>query len=175
MAHYLSQANLETALGGPLRARQLLKPRVGEPATEPSAIGVESVLGNVDGCLRREIGKNFDLDSFDALWFNAQVRNIPAPTVPISDMDRTSINTSLKSFGRYYGALEGGEGQFMTDAVRADFERELKSMESIGARLKALGMGPQPGTSRHYKHQQPLTFGQSPVGSHRKAFDGGFT
>lgn len=170
MAHYLAQAALENAVGGPRRLRELLKARSGEAPTTASATAIESVLGNVDGCLRRQIGMSFDLDSFDALWFNVAVRNSPAPTEPMSEMDKRSIETALKAFGRYYAWLEGGEGQAMPDEVRTDHERELKAMENMGKRLHDLGSGVKPGTSRHYRHAQPQTPGNAPVGSHRRAF-----
>jgi hypothetical protein len=168
--HYLGQTDLENAVGGPRRLRELLKARQGEPPTAASATAIESVLGNVDGCLRRQIGMSFDLDAFDALWFNTAVRQAPAPAVPMSDMDKTSCQTSLKAFGRYYSWLEGSEGQAVPDEVKAEHERELKAMENMGKRLYDLGSHPKPGTSRHYTHRQPMTPGNAPSGSHRAAF-----
>lgn len=172
MPHYLAETDLENAVGGPRRLRELLKARQGESTLTASATAVESVLGNVDGCLRTQIGMSFDLDSFDALWFNAPRRNAPAPTVPMDDMDKQSIRAALKSFGRFYAWLEGGENLPMPDEVRAEHERQLLAMKNMGARLQALGSGPQPGTSRHYRHRQPMTPGHSPTGSHRDRFRG---
>lgn len=172
MAHYLSQANLENAVGGPNRLRQILKARVGEPSTAASPAAVESVLSNVDGCLRRQIGMSFDLDSFDALWFNAPRRQAPAPAVPMDEMDRRSIETALKAYAAYYAWKEGSENMAMPPEVGADHGRELEAMKAMGARLQALGSGPQPGTSRHYSHRQPMTPGHSPRGSHRYRFRG---
>lgn len=172
MPHYLDTADLENAVGGPRRLRELLKARAGEPTTAASATAVESVLGNVDGCLRTQIGMSFSLDSFDALWFNAPRRNAPAPLVPMDEMDKQSIRAALKAYGRFFSWLEGGEGQAMPPEVSAEHERQLVSMKNMGARLQALGSGPQPGTSRHYRHRQPLTPGHSPRRSHRSRFDG---
>lgn len=172
MAHYLSQTGLENAVGGPARLRQLLKARSGEAPTAASAIAIESVLGNTDGCLRSQIGMSFDLDAFDALWFNTAVRQAPAPTVPMSAMDKAAIEAALKAFGRYYAWLEGGEGQAMPEEVRAEHERALKAVENMGKRIADLGSHPKPGTSRHYTHRQPRTPGNPPTGSHRAAFKG---
>lgn len=170
--HYLAQTGLENSVGGPRRLRELLKPRQGESPTLPSAIGVESVLCNVDGCLRRQIGMSFDLDSFDALWFNIAVRGAPQPREPLADMDKRAIETALKAFGAYYSWKEGAEGQAMPDEVRADHEREMEAMKAMGARLHDLGTMNKPGSSRHYRHQQPLTPGRVPAGSHRDRFRG---
>lgn len=172
MPHYLDTADLENAVGGPARLKQLLKARSGESHLAASATAVESVQGNVDGCLRAQIGMSFDLDSFDALWFNTSIRGKPAPTVPMSDMDKQAIRTALKAFGRFYAWLEGGEGQAMPAEVTAEHERQLVAMKNMGARLADIGSGPKPGTSRHYRHRQPMTPGNSPVGSHRRAFRG---
>lgn len=172
MSHYLSTVDLENSVGGPNRLRQLLKPRVGEPSTAASPVAVESVLGNVDGCLRRQIGMSFDLDSFDALWFNTAVRRAPAPPEPMSDGDRTSIKTALKAFASYYSWKEGSENIAMPPEVRADHERELEAMKAMGARLFDIGSKLKPGTSRHYTHRQPMTPGHSPRGSHRDRFRG---
>lgn len=172
MSHYLDATDGENAVGGPRRHRELLKPRVGEPTLLPSPAAIESVLGNVDGCLRTQIGMSFDLDSFDALWHNAPRRNKPAPAVPMDDEDRTAIKTALKAYYRFYAWLEGSEGQAMPAEVSAEHERQLASMKNMGARLQALGSGPQPGTSRHYSHRQPMTPGHSPHGSARARFRG---
>lgn len=172
MAHYLSQADLENCVGGPARLKQLLKARVGEPSTAASPAAVASVLDNVDGCLRRQIGMSWDLDSFDALWFNTTVRHAPAPPEPMSDGDRTGVKVALKAFGAYYAWKEGAEGQAMPAEVRADHERELESMKAMGARYADLGSKLKPGTARHYRHRQPMTPGNSPRGSHRSAFRG---
>ena len=172
MSHYLSTADLENAVGGPRRLRELLKARAGEPTTAASTTAVESVLDNVDGCLRGQIGMSFDLDSFDALWHNAPRRGKPAPAVPMDDEDKKAIRAALKAFASYYAWKEGAEGQAMPETVAKDHERELGNMQRMGARLQSLGSGPQPGTSRHYRHRQPMTPGNAPRGSHRRAFRG---
>lgn len=172
MPHYFTQTHLENAVGGPSRLRQLLKARVGEPSNAASPVAVESVMSNADGCLRRQIGMSFDLDSFDALWFNEAVRAAPAPAVPMSEMDRRSIETSGRAFLRFYAWLEGSEGMAMPPEVRADHERELEAMKAMGARLYDIGSKIKPGTSRHYTHRQPMTPGHSPAGSHRSRFRG---
>jgi hypothetical protein len=172
VSHYLDELDGENSVGGPRRHRELLKARAGESALAASPTAVESVQGNVDGCLRTQIGMSFDLDSFDSLWFNTSVRGKPAPTVPMSDMDKTAIKAALKAFYRFYAYLEGGEGQAMPPEVAAEHERQLVSMKNMGARLADIGSGPKPATARHYRHRQPMTPGHSPRGSHRKRFEG---
>ena len=83
MRHYLSQADLERAVGGAASLRQHLPSAGGGPTADPAA--VESVLARADGAIRSAIGLSYDLDSFDATFFNMQIAGARPPARPMSD------------------------------------------------------------------------------------------
>ena len=70
--HYLNQSDAEKAVGSASDLRQHFKvPELGGYRSE----ALDNVLTLTDGQIRKAIGLSWDLDAFDALWFDKAVRN----------------------------------------------------------------------------------------------------
>ena len=73
--HYLNQSDAEKAVGSASDLRQHFKV---PNSTAIDQEALDNVLTLTDGQIRKAIGLSWDLDAFDALWFDKAVRNCPA-------------------------------------------------------------------------------------------------
>lgn len=170
MRHYLTQADLERAVGGAASLRQHLPLPGGGATADPAA--VESVQARADGSIRAAIGLSYDLDSFDAQFFNQPIANTPAPTRPMSDEDKAQIISDGKCVGCYWAWTEGSRNQAVPDNVIRDYERALKSLEAMGQRLRDLGSEAKGATSRMYRFAAPKGVGHFSSDSPMSKFRG---
>lgn len=171
MRHYLSDAKCAAAVGGEARLRQLMK-QPGATSATVDATRLESAKANTTGEIRTAIGRDWDIDSFDALWFNMPINGRAAPSVPMTDEDKTTVEVYAKSIFCYWAWKEGSENQAIPQNVIDDRESAKEGLAAIGKRLSGWGSERRPASARNYSHAQPLTVGHSPAGSHRAAFKG---
>lgn len=168
MRHYLNQEQCEKAVGGPAELRKLL-PLAGSPLPDPA--WVEACQGRADGEIRSMIHLSFDLDSFDALWFNMPIGNVPAPTRPMSDEDKATIISAGKDIFAYYAWKDGSKAQAMPETVATDRLLARETLKNMGQRLQTLGSEPATSTSRKYSWAAPRGVGhynrQSPMARFR--------
>ncbi len=169
--HYLEQADCESAVGGAKRLKQLLA-QPGATTATVDAVKLESALSNTTGEMRSALGHDWNIDSFDALWFNVEINGVAPPAVPMTPEDKLTVKTHGKSVFRYWAWNEGGENQVVPQNIINDRDGAIKALQAIGTRLSAWGSQRRPGTARHYKIGQPLTPGNCPALGHRDRFRG---
>jgi hypothetical protein len=167
--HYLLQADAELAVGGAQDLREHFK----VPAsTGIDPVRLEQVLGDLDGQIRKAIGMSFDLDFFDALWFNKPVRNAPMPQIPWNDMDRSGIKTDARMVLAKLIWKTGAKNQAIPKLVVDDAALGMLGLEAQGRRLLALSTQIKPATDRHYRKLRPHHLGAPPCNSFRAQFKG---
>lgn len=157
MPHYLTQAEAERAVGGAHELKELL-PRAGYATADPDML--EDCLSAVDGEIRRCIGLSFDLDAFDAMYFNQAVGGAPAPSTPMSPADRSAT----RSFGQKIFAFEawdrGAKKLAMPATAKGEADKASNGLKEMGKRLFSLGSGRQPGDSRGYRAVTSMGIGE---------------
>lgn len=168
-AHYLSQTDAELAVGGASDLREHFKvPR----STEIDPVKLDSVLRDVDGDIRTAIGMSFDLNAFDAVWFNTTVHNVPPPNVQWTERDRAGIVSAARKIVRLYIWQTGTKNQAVPEMVVKEAEVGRAELRAQGMRLQSLSTQLKPATSRNFKLRQPRFLGSPPGGSQREKFRG---
>ena len=167
--HYLTQEDAELAVGSPGDLREHFKVA---SSTAIDMVKLNQVLGDTDGDIRKRIGLSFDLDAFDALWFNKPIRGVPAPPIPWNEMDRSGIRTDARKILRYYIWTTGTKNQARPEDVKDQYLQGLQDLEGQGRRLQSLSSSIKPGTDRHYTRRTPALPGKPPRGSARHSFKG---
>lgn len=165
--HYFTQADAEGCVGGAPALREHFKV---PNSTSIDQVKLDRVLSLTDGDVRAAIGMSFDLDSFDSLWFNQQIRTTPAPPIPWNDMDKSAVQVNGSMVLCYYIWKEGSQNQAMPEIVKADWKNGKEGLKQLGARLQSLSTQIHPVTSRHYDFRQPAKLGRPPCGSFRRQF-----
>lgn len=169
--HYISAADGENSVGGAARLKELLaQPGAKRATVDP--VKLESVLNNVTGDVRSAINHDWDIDAFDALWFNQTINGVAPPAIPMDDSDKATLVTNAKMLFAYWAWKEGAEAQAMPQVVADDRKAALENLRALGMRLKGWGSQRKPATQRHFKLGQPLTPGHHPAGGHRSKFEG---
>lgn len=148
MPHYLTQAEAERAVGGAHELKELL-PRAGYSTVDPDML--EDCQSAVDGEVRRCIGLSFDLDAFDSLYFNQAVGGAPAPSVPMSDADRSATRSYAQSLFGFYAWDRGAKKLAMPASAKSEADKASNGLKEMGRRQFTLGSGRNPGSSRGYR------------------------
>lgn len=165
--HYFTAPDAESAVGGPDALREHF--RVPQ-STGYNLVLLEQVLGDTDGDVRTAIGLSFNLDSFDALWFNQQIRNVPPPPIPWSEMDRSGVLSAGRKVLRKYIWVTGSQNQAMPQLVEDDYQNGRKALVDLGKRLQSLSTQIHPTSSRNYKLGMTARLGAPPCPSLRRQF-----
>ena len=163
--HYLNQADAEQAVGGAPDLRQHFK--------VPGSTGIdqdklEAVLGMTDGQIRKAIGLSWDLDAFDALWFDKAVRNCPKPAIPWTEMDRSDAIAVL----RKYIWLNGDKNQAVPQVVIDEADKGMAGLQAQGARYAAISSQIKPASDRYYALRSSGGIGTTRQGTARRSFRG---
>lgn len=167
--HYLGQADAENAVGGASDLRQHFK--------VPGSTGIdqdslETVLSMTDGQIRKAIGLSWDLDAFDALWFDKAVRNCPKPAIPWTEMDRSGIRTDAIAVLRKYIWLNGDKNQAVPQVVIDEADKGMAGLQAQGARYAALTSQIKPASDRLYTLRSSGGIGTTRQGTARRSFRG---
>lgn len=167
--HYLNRDDAEKAVGGPSDLREHLK--------VPNSTGIDqgkidTALTDTDGQIRKAIGMSFDLDAFDALWFNKQVRGVPPPPIPWEEIDRSGIRTDARPLLRKYIWLIGTKNQAVPQIVIDEADKGFEGLIAQGRRLASLSSSIKPGTSRHFDRRRSRRIGEPGPRSHRAQWKG---
>lgn len=171
VSHYISPADGARAVGGERRLKELLaQPGEKRATVDPEAL--ESAMANTTGDIRSAINHDWNIDEFNALWFNRDFHSARAPAIPMDDDDRTTVKTHAKAIFCYWAWKEGAEAQAIPQNVIDDRKAAIADMRKIGMRLQGWGSQRKPGTQRRFKLGQPLTPGRHPAGGHRSKFEG---
>jgi len=165
--HYLTRGDAEKAVGGPSDLREHFK--------VPNSTGIdmdklEMVLGDTDGDIRKQIGMSFNLDFFDALWFNKPVRGAPMPPISWTDMDRSGVLTDARKILRKYIWITGTKNQAVPEIVITESALGMTGLIEQGRRFASLSTQINPATSRHFDRRRSRKIGEPARGSHRGAF-----
>lgn len=169
--HYISAADGANSVGGERRLKELLS-QPGEKRATVDPDKLASAMDNTTGDVRSAIGHDWNVDGFDALWFNQEINGVAPPAIPMDDTDRATVKTHAKAIFCYWAWKEGAEAQAMPATVAEDRKGAIDKLEKMGLRLSAWGTQKKPATQRHYKLGQPLTPGQDPGYGHRFVFRG---
>lgn len=146
--HYLTQTDAEQAVGGAADLREHFKtPK--STAIDQDKLNIALTL--TDGEIRKAIGLSWDLDAFDALWFDKQVRSCPKPVEPWTDLDRSGIRTDAVKVLRKYIWLNGDKNQAVPQIVIDEAALGLAGLQAQGARYAAITSQIKPASDRNYK------------------------
>ena len=167
--HYLGRADAEKAVGGPQDLREHFK--------VPNSTGInldylETVLTDTDGQIRKAIGMSFNLDFFDALWFNKPVRGAPMPPIPWEDIDRSGIVTDARPILRKHIWLLGAKNQAVPQIVVDESDKGFEGLVAQGKRLFSLSTQIKPATSRNFTMVRSRRIGEPRPRSHRAQWKG---
>lgn len=167
--HYLNQTDAEQAVGGAPDLRQHFK--------VPGSTGIDqdkldAVLTLTDGQIRKAIGLSWDLDAFDALWFDKPVRNCPKPVNPWTDMDRSGIRTDAVAVLRKYIWLNGDKNQAVPQVVIDEAEKGMAGLQAQGARYAAITSQIKPASDRFYELRSSGGIGKTYANTARRKFVG---
>lgn len=167
--HYLNQTDAEQAVGGASDLREHFK-KPKSTSIDPDKL--EIALGMTDGQIRKAIGLSWDLDSFDALWFNKSVNGKPAPTQPWTDLDRSGIRTDAIAVLRKYIWLNGDKNQAVPQIVIDEAEKGMAGLQAQGARYAAITSQQKPASDRFYTMRSSGSIGVTYSGTARRSFRG---
>lgn len=167
--HYIEEAKCADAVGGYAQLRQLLK-QAGAQSASVDPVRLESARCGATAEVRTAIGHDWNVDAFDALWFNAAINGHPAPATPMDDTDKVSIENHYKAIFCYFAWGEGTAWQSIPEEVVKRKDAAIVALKEMGKRLSGWGTTRQPGTRRHFAVKQPLTVGHWPQGGHRSRF-----
>ena len=167
--HYLNQTDAEQAVGGAPDLRQHFK--------VPGSTGIDqdklyTVLTLTDGQIRKAIGLSWDLDAFDALWFDKPVRNCPKPPIPWTDLDRSGIRTDATAILRKYIWLNGDKNQAVPQVVIDEAEKGMAGLQAQGARYAAITSQIKPASDRFYELRSSGGIGKTYANTARRSFRG---
>lgn len=169
MPHYLTQAEAERAVGGAPELKQLA-PLAGYSTADP--VTLEDWLSATDGIVRTYIGLSFDLDSFDAMYFNQAIQDQPQPARPMSEADKSATRAYAQDVFADI-AWSRGANRLAKPADAAERAKTAqKGLEAMGKRLQALGANRKPGSSRGYRRQNPGGVGEYTEGTPMSKFRG---
>ena len=167
--HYLNQADAEKAVGSASDLRQHFKV---PNSTNIDQEALDNVLTLTDGQIRKAIGLSWDLDAFDALWFNKAVRNCPQPTEPWTEMDRSGIRTDAVAVLRKYIWLNGDKNQAVPQVVIDEADKGMAGLQAQGARYAAMSSQIKPASDRYYALRSSGGIGTTRQGTARRSFRG---
>ena len=167
--HYLNQTDAEQAVGGAPDLRQHFK--------VPGSTGIDqdkldAVLTLTDGQIRKAIGLSWDLDAFDALWFDKPVRNCPKPVNPWTDMDRSGIRTDAVAVLRKYIWLNGDKNQAVPQVVIDEAEKGMAGLQTQNTRYAAITSQIKPASNRFYELRSSGGIGKTYANTARRSFRG---
>lgn len=169
--HYLNQTDAEQAVGGASDLREHFKvPK--STSIDPDKL--EIALTMTDGQIRKAIGLSWDLDAFDALWFNKEVNGKPAPMRPWSDLDRSGVRTDAIAVLRKYIWIGGDKNQAVPQIVIDEAEKGMAGLQAQGARYAAMTSQQKPASDRLYTIRSSGGIGRTFSGTARRSF-GGYT
>lgn len=167
--HYLNQSDAEKAVGSASDLRQHFKV---PNSTAIDQEALDNVLTLTDGQIRKAIGLSWDLDAFDALWFDKAVRNCPKPPIPWTDLDRSGIRTDATAILRKYIWLNGDKNQAVPQVVIDEAEKGMAGLQAQGARYAAITSQIKPASDRFYELRSSGGIGKTYANTARRKFVG---
>mgnify|MGYP003592150198 CR=1 FL=1 len=167
--HYFNQADAEQVVGGAAELRQHFK----VPAsTGIDADKLEFALNMTDGQIRKAIGLSWDLDAFDALWFNKAVRNCPQPAEPWDELAKSGVRTDGLAILRKCIWLNGDKNQAVPQVVIDEADKGMAGLQAQGARYAAISSQIKPASDRYYALRSSGGIGTTRQGTARRSFRG---
>jgi len=167
--HYLSQADAEQAVGKAPDLRQHFKV---PNSTNIDQEALDNVLTLTDGQIRKAIGLSWDLNAFDALWFDKPVRDCPKPPIAWTDLDRSGIRTDAIAILRKYIWLNGDKNQAVPQVVIDEADKGMAGLQAQGARYAAISSQIKPASDRLYTLRASGGIGTTRQGTARRSFRG---